>query len=70
MQDTVISPRWKQSCLLDAIIIIYAARALQGFTSHAAKLFLIYLLLMVVYVVSVNVIVTEKIAGNLQMQVT
>jgi len=30
----------------------------------------ICLVLMVVYVVSVNVIVTELIAGNLQMQVT
>ena len=53
----MISSSWKQSCLLDAIIIICSARVLQGFISQAAKPFLIYLVLMNVYVISVNVIV-------------
>ena len=66
----MISSSWKQSCSLDAIIIICSARVLREFTAQAAKPFLIYLVLMNVYVVSVNVIVIEEIAGNLQMQVT
>jgi len=50
--------------------LLLSARVLRGFISQAAKPFLIYLVLMNVYVVSVNVIVSELIAGNLQMQVT
>jgi len=65
---SLISPSWKQSCSLDAIIIICSATVLLGFTAQAAKPFLICLVLMNVYTVSVNVIVIELIAGNLQMQ--
>ena len=54
---SMISSSWKQSCALDAIIIICSSRVLRGFISQAAKPFLIYLVLMNVYAVSVNVIV-------------
>jgi len=52
------------------LLLLSTLLVLQRFTSQAVKPFVLYLVLINVYVVLVNVIVIEKIAGNLRMQVT